>query len=230
MTLAVLHEDESLIAVNKPAGMPVVPDDSGDLSLYDVVQQRLRAEAGGEAFVGVVHRLDRPVSGVVVFARHSAAAAALSASFRDQRARKLYWGVGEGRPARTRGECVLWLRKNAAKNLVRGTVGQAPGAQRAETSWEVLEQLPGRCLLALRPRTGRSHQLRVTAKHLGVPLIGDLKYGASRALHDASVALHALRLVVPHPEGGELELVGLPPDERVWTAAHTRLARGDPIG
>lgn len=230
MTLSILYVDDSLIAVSKPAGLPVVPDESEDLSLLELVQGWAAGEEPGQPFIGVVHRLDRPVSGVVVFARTRQAASHLSESFRKHRMRKLYWGIGEGRPQRSRGECVLWMRKNPARNTVRGTVAEAPGTQRAETAWSVLEALPGRSLLAFQPRTGRSHQLRVTARHLGVPLIGDLKYGASRALGDASIALHALVLRGPHPEGGELEVDTFPPDERVWSAAHERIARRDPLG
>ncbi|GJM22497.1 MAG: RNA pseudouridine synthase [Planctomycetota bacterium] len=227
-----MHSEASFVAVGKPAGMPVVPDSSGDRSLFDDVRdwalQRRRGEA--ENFVGVVHRLDRPVSGLVLFALTRAAAASLSAAFKKRRMEKLYWGMAQGQPRAQSGSCTLYLRKHPTRNTVRGTVAQAPGTDRADTDWEVLERLPGRTLLALRPQTGRSHQLRVTAQHLGVSLIGDVKYGAERALSDASIALHALGLRGPHPDGGRLDLELPPPDSRVWSRAHERLATGGARG
>jgi len=233
MPLLVVHAEASWVAVGKPAGMPVVPDDSGDRSLYDEVRAwaKRRRQSGDEDFVGVVHRLDRPVSGLVLFALTRAAAASLSEAFKKRRMQKLYWGVVEGRPRGLGGRCELWLRKHPTRNTVRATVGRAPDADRAETEWQLLDALPGRTLIALRPQTGRSHQLRVTAQHLGTSLIGDLKYGAERALSDGSIALHALGLRGPNPTGGApLDLALAPPDTRVWTAAHERWATGGARG
>lgn len=233
MSLLVVHAEASWVAVGKPAGQPVVPDESGDRSLYDDVRAwaaRRRAK-GEEDFVGVVHRLDRPVSGLVLFALQRGAAASLSAAFKQRRMHKLYWGVLEGRPRGLEGRCELWLRKHPTRNTVRATVGRAPGADHAVTDWSVLDALPGRTLVALRPQTGRSHQLRVTAQHLGCSLIGDVKYGAERGLADGSIALHALGLRGPNPSGGApLELELPPPDSRVWSAAHERFATGGARG
>ena len=203
--LEILFCDNHVLAVAKQAGVPTVPDASGAKSLFDLAREWIRVEFAkpGEAFLGVVHRLDRPVSGVVVFARTSKSAARLSEQFRSRRARKLYWGVGEGEGRAPKGVLEQWLAKNAAQNKVRALAGPQAGAQRAVTAWRILEIRGGRTLYELLPETGRPHQLRLAAAALGTPLCGDLKYGARAALADRSVALHARSLALAHPTRGE---------------------------
>jgi 23S rRNA pseudouridine1911/1915/1917 synthase len=227
--LDVLHRDEHLLAVAKPAGLPTVPDESGDASLFDRVRAGLPRVGGAPAFVGVVHRLDRPVSGVVVLALDSATAAGLSAQLRAHRATKTYWGVGEGIPREPEGQLTQWLLKDGAANLVRSVAEGRAGAKRAVTRWRVLTTLGERALLELTPETGRSHQLRVAAARLGCPLVGDVKYGASRLLKDRSIGLHARRLVVRHPvSGAPLDLTCALPDVPLWNLGRRHLAdRGD---
>jgi len=200
-TLRVLFVDNHLLAVAKPAGMPTVPDASGDTSLLDLAEEYVRNEfeKPGRAFVGVVHRLDRPVSGVVLFARTSKAAARLSKAFREGTAKKTYRGVGEGSPKEDSGVVEQWLEKDEGKNRVRAFASARPGAKRAVTRWRVIARKKGRTLYEFAPDTGRSHQIRSCAAALGTPLLGDLKYGAKAALPDASIALHALALEVEHP-------------------------------
>lgn len=212
MSLRILYEDNHLLAVDKPAGMPVVPDASGDRSLLDAAKAHLKEKHAkpGEVFLGVVHRLDRPVSGVVLFARTSKAASRLSAAWREGGGvRKEYAGWSTQRnphaEAEGAGEVEQWLVKDEARNLVRAVVAaraEAEGAKRALTRWRVLRAGARGTLLALEPLSGRSHQLRVACAGLGLPLAGDLKYGAAQPLPDARIGLHALRLTVPHPIGG----------------------------
>jgi 23S rRNA pseudouridine1911/1915/1917 synthase len=219
--LDVLHVDNHVLAVAKPAGLLVAPDATGDPSLLELARAWVRAEFAkpGDAFLGLVHRLDRPVSGVVVFGRTSKGASRLSEAFRARDARKTYWGVVAAAPRGGEGVVDQWLAKDAARNVVAGD----PGAQRAVTRWRVLEERPGRALLELVPETGRPHQLRVACATLGTPLLGDVKYGARAPLADKSVALHARSLAIAHPTLPEpLDLVAPAPALDVWDFDSTR--------
>lgn len=215
----VLHCDNHVLGVSKPAGIPTVPDSSGDESLLDRAKAWIRAEFSkpGNVFLGVVQRLDRPVSGVLVFARTSKAAARLSQALRERSAEKVYWGIGEGENREDEGVVEQWLEKDEVRNRVRAFAEPRGSAKRALTRWRVLARRPGRTLYELTPETGRPHQLRVCAASLGTPLCGDLKYGASEALPDASVALHAHVLSIGHPTLPErLRLVAAPPALPIW--------------
>lgn len=204
--LAVLWVDNHLLVVAKPAGLPSVPDESGDPSALDLGREwvRRRFEKPGNVYLGVVHRLDRPVSGVLAFARTSKAAGRLAAAFRSRSVEKLYWGVALRAPGAEQGELEQWLVKDRERNVVRAVAHGTPQAKLARTRWRVLARAAdGRTLLALVPETGRAHQLRVAVRSLGTSLAGDLKYGASTPLADASIALHARELVLDHPTSGE---------------------------
>lgn len=217
--LEILHCDNHLLVVAKPACVPVVPDESGDESLFDRSRAWIRAtfEKPGQAFLGVVQRLDRPVSGVVVFARTSKSAARLAEQFRSRRVGKLYWGIAEGELPGSEGTLEQWLVKDERKNLVRVVEHQAGQARRALTRWRVLARDGKRAWLELRPETGRPHQLRVAAASLGAPLVGDLKYGAERPLPDKSIALHAFALEFDHPTLGErMRFQCEPPGAPTW--------------
>lgn len=221
MSLRVLYADNHLLAVSKPAGQGVAPDESGDTSLLEEARAWLERERRkpGRAFLGLVHRLDRPVSGAVVFACTSKAAARLSQQFRAGSVRKLYWAVGQGVLASgrgTEGTLVSWLRKDAAANRVRAGVEGDPKARLAHTRWRVLQRAGGRTCYAFEPQTGRAHQLRVAAASLGTPLLGDLKYGAERALPDRSIALHARALELRHPTLARTLRFEAPWPERDW--------------
>lgn len=223
--LDVLYVDNHVLAVAKPAGLPVAPDASGDASLLDLARAWIRAEYAkpGEAFLGLVHRLDRPVSGVVVFGRTSKGASRLSESFRERSAVKRYLGVSARRPDTGSGTVDQWLAKDEARNVVRVVRAGTEGAQHAVTHWHFVEERGGRCLLAFEPETGRPHQLRVAAATLGCPLLGDLKYGAATPLPDASVALHARELVIAHPTRAEpLQLAAPVPRVPWWEFEATR--------
>ena len=215
--LNILHRDEHLLALYKPGGLPTVPDDSHDLSLYDNVRRLLLREGANDPFVGIVQRLDRPVSGVLVVALRKDAAAQLSEQLRGRKASKVYWGVSEGIPQRSAGKLTQWLLKDPARNLVRSVSEGRGGAKQAVTDWKVLATLGERALIEFRPQTGRSHQLRVAAAKLGCPLVGDVKYGASRLLKDLTIGLHARRLAFRHPgDGQRLNLECPLPDVPLW--------------
>lgn len=206
VTPEVLFEDNHAIAVVKPAGMPVQGDKSGDVSLLDLVQQDLkkRHRKPGDAFIGLVHRLDRPVGGVVVFGKTSKGAARLSEQFRTHRVTKTYWAVVEGAPKRREGSVVQWILKDRDANVAEAFDHEVPGSKHAELSYRVLTEHDGMALVEVTPKTGRSHQIRLAMRSLGCPIVGDLKYGAGRPLGDGSgIALHAVALTFFTPVGDE---------------------------
>ena len=232
--LHVLYADNHVLAVEKAAGVPVVPDASRDRSLLEQAKAWLKAKCGkpGNVFLGVVHRLDRPASGVVIFARTSKSASRLSESFRARTVNKVYVARSAARvsvaPGHANSTCsggkaaaaawaggapcklVQWLRKDRERNRVVVVAEDCAGAKLARTRLRVLSPPAvnrngdgggdGGTLLRLEPITGRSHQLRVACASLGLPLLGDCKYGCRQSLGGGrAVALHAAELRVPHP-------------------------------
>jgi 23S rRNA pseudouridine1911/1915/1917 synthase len=212
--LEVLHVDNHILVVNKPACLPVVPDSSGDESLFDQAKAWVKKEYNkpGDVFLGVVHRLDRPVSGVVVFARTSKGASRLSASWQKHDVQKTYIARSTGQlpsGAPRSGEWRMWLTKDHKRNIVRS--GKGDGAKEAITKWRIISESKEGTLLELQPLTGRPHQLRVACAKAGLVLLGDLKYGANQPLADRSIGLHALRLDFPHPTLKDRQQFQAPP-------------------
>ncbi len=226
--LHVLEVDNHLLVVAKPAGQPSVPDASEDDSLLDAGKRFIKVEYDkpGDVFLGVVQRLDRPVSGVVCFARTSKAAARLNKAMQAGEIGKHYLALTERELGAGEGQLVQWLRKDSDTNRVASFREERPGTKRAVTDWRVAGSVAFggrvRSLLELSPVTGRSHQLRVAAKSLGSPLLGDLKYGAAAALDDKSVALHAHRLELTHPVRRERLQFTAPLPDRAWWRASGR--------
>lgn len=223
---SVLHEDNHLLVLAKPAGFACVPDESGDPSLLEWAKGyvKQRHAKPGEVFLGVVHRLDRPVSGVVVFARTSKAAARLSQQMRERAVQKIYWGLVAGTPPSADARVQQWLLKDEARNLVRAFDSPRHGALESITQLRRLATLAfdahPATWLELRPETGRPHQLRLACASLHTPLLGDLKYGATRALPDRSIALHAHSLSFAHPTlHTPLSFRAEPPARPWWQAA-----------
>lgn len=226
--LRVFDCDNHVLVVEKPACVPTVPDDSGDASLLDAARAWVEREYAkpGRAYLGVVHRLDRPVSGLVVFARTSKAAARLTEAFASREVEKVYRAVAEGWPEPSEGIIEQWLVKDRERNRVRvvapdaDAAGGVEGARPARTRWRTLAREGGggarRALLELEAHTGRPHQLRVALAWLRCPLRGDLKYGASEALPDRSIALHAARLAFEHPTRRERLVYESPPPDATW--------------
>lgn len=200
MPLDVLFEDNHCLAVSKPARMLTVGDQTGDTSLLDLAKDYLKQKYGkpGNVFLGVVHRLDRPVSGVVLFARTSKAGARLSEHFRRGTVHKVYHALVEGNMAAASGECCDWLVKDEATNFVRLAMPHAPGARRSVLSYRRLRSGVCATLLEIIPQTGRSHQIRVQLAAMGHPIFGDRKYGSTHGMQGA-IALHAAALTFEHP-------------------------------
>lgn len=203
MTLEILYEDNHLLVVSKPAGLLTQGDTTGDESLLDLAKQYRKDHENkpGNVYVGLVHRLDRPVSGIVVLAKTSKAASRLSEQFRAGTTEKRYLAVVEAQANSPRaGDEGIWensLFKDERTNRVT-VLKNAAGGQWAQTHWKVLAREPQLQLLELSPRTGRSHQLRVHCAHHGMPIYGDKKYGSVHGF-DGAVALHAHYLAIDHP-------------------------------
>jgi 23S rRNA pseudouridine1911/1915/1917 synthase len=219
--LPVLYEDNHLIAVNKAWGEIVQGDKSGDPTLADRVAAYLREKHGkpGNVFVGVIHRLDRPTSGVVLFARTSKALARMNAAFRGREVRKVYWAAVSNPPPAAEGELVHYLVRNAAKNKSFAYPEPRPGALEARLRYRALASSDRYHLLEIEMDTGRHHQIRTQLQVIGCPIKGDLKYGARRSNPGGGIHLHARSVAFAHPVGGAPVSITAPtPPDPVWDA------------
>jgi 23S rRNA pseudouridine1911/1915/1917 synthase len=215
--LKILYEDNHLLGVFKPGGVLVQGDSTGDVTLLDISKTYIKNKYGkpGNVFLGLVHRLDRPVSGVVLFARTSKAASRLTNEFRLRRVEKIYYAVVSGQVGNDEGELVAYIER--VRKSSRIAAADSEGAKEAVMAFGVLDRKAGLTLLELRPKTGRHHQLRLQLSDMGHPIIGDLKYGACEPLSDKTIALHAGRLAVKHPTKNEIvRLAALPPSSYPW--------------
>ncbi len=196
MILNILYEDNHLIVVEKPAGMLVQADKTGDPTLMDEVKKYLKEKykKPGNVFLGLVHRLDRPVGGVVLFAKTSKGASRLSAQFRERSVEKYYFAVAVGKMEKQSGAIVNFIKKDEIKNTVEVFLRETPASKRAELSWEVIRTSEKNTLLKIKLGTGRAHQIRAQLASIGHPILGDIKYGASEPLPDKSIALFAASL------------------------------------
>ncbi|MBJ6117038.1 RluA family pseudouridine synthase [Pontibacter sp. BT310] len=199
--LDVLFEDNHVLVVNKPAGLLVHGDETGDITLADLAKEYIKEKYGkpGNVFIGVVHRLDRPVSGVVLMAKTSKALARLNELFRSKKTRKIYWAIVLNRPQQESGTLVHWLVKDSSKNVTKAFAKENAAGQRSELNYKLLGDHQGKYLLEVNPITGRPHQIRVQLASMRCPIVGDLKYGAAQPLPDKSIALHARQLEFEHP-------------------------------
>ncbi len=203
--LEILFEDNHCLGVDKPAGLLTQGDVTGEPTLLDAARDYLRHKYAkpGNVFVGLVHRLDRPASGVVLLARTSKAASRLSEQFRESTVEKTYWAIVEGECRRDKGEWADRLRKDSSRNVVEVVDAGNPGGQEASLKFQVLGKARGQTWLEIQPVTGRSHQIRVQLASRGLPIVGDRKYGAKTVLKALDglprVALHAKSLTFRHP-------------------------------
>ena len=229
MKLEVLYEDNHLLAVIKPAGLLVQGDRSGDATLLEGARAYLKDKYAkpGKVFLGLVHRLDRNVSGVVLLARTSKAAGRLSTQFRDGTIVKVYQGVVAGRPEPGSGELRSWLSaKGDPRGVTRAETKPFAGAKEAWLLYDVVESAGRWSLVRVRPVTGRRHQIRAQLALAGWPLLGDVKYGSVRRLADQRIALHALSLAVTHPVSGEsLTLTAPLPADWPWPVSDQKERR-----
>lgn len=203
--MEVLYEDNHLIIVNKAASEIVQGDKTGDKPLSDIVKEYIQVKYNkpGAVFLGVVHRLDRPVSGIVLFARTSKALERMNKKFREKEIQKKYWAVVEKAPEESAGTLENYLIKNQEKNKSFVQKDDKAGAKLSKLSYKVLSQSDKYTLLEVELHTGRHHQIRVQLSHMGCIIKGDVKYGARRSNEDASIHLHARELSFEHPVSKE---------------------------
>lgn len=199
--LEVLFEDNHLIAVNKPNGVLVQSDKTGDRTLADEVKSYIKNKYNkpGEVFLGTIHRLDRPVSGVVLFARTSKALERMNAAFRDRKVTKTYWAIIKGNPPMEL-KLVDHIKKNKISNkayIVKKT--KVIGAKRSELSFKVLRKVGDYHILEVKPVTGRPHQIRIQLSNAKFPILGDLKYGGYKPSDPRQICLHSRSLKFLHP-------------------------------
>lgn len=215
----VIYEDNHLLIVNKAPGILVQGDITGDTPLVELCKEYIgkKYKKPGAVFLGVVHRIDRPVSGVVVLARTSKALERMNTQFRENQTRKTYWAITDRTPTPESGNLIHWLIKDEKKNKTTAWARETPGALRSALSYQTVAHSGKHSLLEVKPVTGRPHQIRVQLASLGCPIMGDVKYGSSVSLEDGSIALHARKLEFNHPVKQEPLSVEAPlPDARVW--------------
>lgn len=217
--ITVLHEDNHLLVVNKASGILVQGDATGDVPLAELCKEYIKEKYNkpGAVFLGVVHRLDRPVSGVVVLARTSKALERMNELFRDRQTKKTYWAIVTQKPPRESDTLVHWLLKDEQKNKTTAYAKEKNGALRSELSYKILAHADQQWLLEVNPITGRPHQIRVQLASMGCSIKGDVKYGAEGVNSDASICLHARRLEFIHPVKKEKVILEAPlPSNGLW--------------
>ena len=219
MALMVLYEDNHLIAVKKNAGDIVQSDKTGDKTLAEEVKSYIKRKykKPGEVFLGIIHRLDRPVGGVVVFARTSKALSRMNGLFREKKMAKTYWAIVEEKPPYENGELVNWLKKNQEKNRSRAYDIEVKESKKAELTYRLLGRSRHYYYLEIQPKTGRHHQIRIQLAHFGCKIKGDVKYGAKRTNKDGSIHLFARSLSFTHPVKKEKIIIRAnPPIDPLW--------------
>ncbi len=220
--LQILHEDNHLIAVNKPAGWLVQGDITGDTPLSEYVKEyiKIRYKKPGDVFLGVVHRLDRPVSGVVVFARTSKALTRMNDLFKERKIEKTYLAITAERPEPIEGHLMHYILKDTTKNIAKAydkTGNRTKAAKKSDLDYELIGEVGNLHLIKINPITGRPHQIRVQLASIGCPIWGDVKYGFPRPNRDGSIHLHCRSLAFEHPVKKEpVYIEADPPNEQLW--------------
>jgi len=217
--MKVIYEDNHLIIVNKAPGEIVQGDKTGDKPLSEILKEYVKSKYNkpGEVFLGVVHRLDRPVSGVVVFARTSKALARMNSLISSREVQKTYWAIVKGAPSEPYGHLIDYLWKNETQNKSYVVPETHKGALRAELEYKLLAKGKDYSLLEVNLMTGRHHQIRVQLSAIGLIIKGDLKYGSARSNPDGSIHLHARKVEFLHPvKQTPMMVEAMPPKERMW--------------
>tara|TARA_R100001369_G_scaffold87479_2_gene123062 strand:- start:12016 stop:12723 length:708 start_codon:yes stop_codon:yes gene_type:complete len=221
--LQILFEDNHLIIINKRPGDIVQGDKTGDTPLSEVVKEYIKDkyDKPGNVYLGVVHRLDRPTSGIVLFAKTSKALPRLNKLFKDKEAKKTYWAVVKNIPPQSEGTLVHYMKRNPKQNKSYAHIKEVPESKKAILDYRVLKKLDNYYLLEVDLHTGRHHQIRSQLSAIGCPIKGDLKYGFDRSNKDASIHLHARRLSFIHPvKNEELTIIAPVPSDPIWNAVN----------
>ncbi len=217
--MTVLYEDNHLIIVNKSPGEIVQADKTGDEPLSSLVKKFIKEkyDKPGNVFLGTIHRIDRPVSGIVLFARTSKALERMNKLFAEKEIQKTYWAVVKNRPPKDADTLIHYLIKNEATNKSFAYNEETPKALRSELSYRIIADSDKYYLLEINPVTGRHHQIRVQLSTIGCPIKGDLKYGFGRSNPEGSIHLHARAIKFQHPVSNiPMFIEATPPDEVLW--------------
>ena len=216
---SILFEDNHLIVINKKPSEIVQGDKTGDKTMPDTIKEYLKVKYNtpGNVFCGVIHRLDRPTSGAVVFARTSKGLERMNAQFREKETNKVYWAIVEQKPEKPVGSLVHFLKKNETKNKSFVTDSEKGGAKEAKLTYQLIASSERYYLLEITLETGRHHQIRAQLAAIGCFIKGDIKYGAKRSNEDGSICLHARRLTINHPVTKEvLTFIADTPNSAIW--------------
>lgn len=219
--LQILHEDNHLIVINKRVGDIVQGDKTGDKPLSEIVKEFIKEKYNkpGEVFLGVVHRLDRPTSGIVVFARTSKALTRMNELFSNRETQKTYWAVVKNKPEKEEDTLVHFLKRNEKNNTSKAHSKEVPDSKVARLDYKIIQELNSYFALEIELHTGRHHQIRAQLAAIGSPIKGDLKYGFDRSNPDGGIHLHARKLVFVHPVTKEnLAIMAPTPNDALWKA------------
>lgn len=217
--LQILHEDNHIIVVNKRVGDIVQGDKTGDKPLSEIVKEFIKDKYNkpGEVFLGVVHRLDRPTTGIVVFAKTSKALTRLNELFKNRETQKTYWAIVKNKPPKSQDKLVHFLKRNEKNNTSKAHSNEVPESKIASLDYVIFKELQNYFALEINLHTGRHHQIRAQLAAIGCPIKGDLKYGFDRSNPDGGIHLHARKLVFIHPVTKELlTLIAPTPEEAIW--------------
>ena len=219
--LQIIHEDNHIIVVNKRVGDIVQGDKTGDKPLSEVVKEYIKEKYNkpGDVFLGVVHRLDRPTTGIVVFAKTSKALTRLNETFKNRETQKTYWAVVKKMPPKENDTLVHFLKRNTTKNTSKAHLKEVPESKIASLDYRIIASLQNYYALEINLHTGRHHQIRAQLSAIGSPIKGDLKYGFDRSNPDGGIHLHARKLVFTHPVTKEnIEIIAPTPNDVIWNA------------
>ena len=217
--LQILHEDNHIIVVNKRVGDIVQGDKTGDKPLSEIVKEYIKEKYNkpGEAFLGVVHRLDRPTTGIVVFAKTSKALTRLNELFSNRETQKTYWAVVKNKPPKIEDNLVHFIKRNEKNNTSKAHLKEIPDSKKASLDYKIIKELDNYFVLEINLHTGRHHQIRAQLSAIGCSIKGDLKYGFDRSNPDGGIHLHAQKLVFIHPVSRELiALIAPTPTDTLW--------------
>ena len=217
--LQILHEDNHLIIVNKRSGDLVQGDKTGDTPLSDIIKDFIKKKyhKPGAVYLGVTHRLDRPTTGIVVFAKTSKALTRMNALFLNKKIAKTYWAVVKNKPSKSTDTLIHWLKKNPKNNKSKAYIKEVGQSKKAILHYELIHSLDRYHLLEVNLETGRHHQIRSQLSTMGSPIKGDLKYGFDRSNPDGSIHLHARNISFIHPVSNQLiNISAPPPNEVLW--------------
>ncbi len=217
--LQILHEDNHIIVINKRVGDIVQGDKTGDKPLSDIVKEYIKDKYNkpGDVFLGVVHRLDRPTTGIVVFARTSKALERLNKMFSERETQKTYWAVVKNKPPKTEDKLVHFLKRNEKNNTSKAHSKEVPESKIASLDYQIIKELNNYFVLEINLHTGRHHQIRAQLQAIGCPIKGDLKYGFDRSNPDGGIHLHARKLAFVHPVSKEnIEIIAPTPSDSIW--------------